>query len=205
VLAPNAPLRAAVTALAPEAIAAQLPPSVETSDHEPVETPHRSPARYLWAMLLARLYEVFPLTCPKCGTEMRIIAFVTEAAPVQRILSHIGEPALPPRIAPARGPRYGRKRTPGPSFSMKSALPAIRLLSRNRSTNSISAYPGKWRCGGYRVSCCLLQAIRLFLALITLLGASLQPPWPPPQHPFSPCMTLSGALIRDSERRDIYT
>jgi len=104
VLAPNAPLRAAVTALAPEAIAAQLPPSVETSDHEPVETPHRSPARYLWAMLLARLYEVFPLTCPKCGTEMRIIAFVTEAAPVQRILSHIGEPALPPRIAPARGP-----------------------------------------------------------------------------------------------------
>ena len=35
---------------------------------------------------------------------MRIIAFITEAAPVQRILTHIGEPAEPPRIAPARGP-----------------------------------------------------------------------------------------------------
>jgi hypothetical protein len=104
VLAPNAPLRAAVTALAPESSAAQLPPSVETSGNEPRETPHRSPARYLWAMLLARIYEAFPLTCPQCGTEMRIVAFITEAAPVQRILNHIDEPATPPRIAPARGP-----------------------------------------------------------------------------------------------------
>ena len=104
VLAPNAPLRAAVTALAPESSAAQLPPSVETSGNEPRETPHRSPARYLWAMLLARIDEAFPLTCPQCGTEMRIVAFITEAAPVQRILNHIDEPATPPRIAPARGP-----------------------------------------------------------------------------------------------------
>ena len=99
VLAPNAPLRAAVTALAPEAVAAQPSPT-QTSG----EAPQRSPARYLWAMLLARIYEAFPLTCPKCGSEMRILAFITEAAPVQRILSHIGEPTTPPRTAPARGP-----------------------------------------------------------------------------------------------------
>ena len=35
---------------------------------------------------------------------VRIVAFITEAAPVQRILNHIGEPAEPPRISPARGP-----------------------------------------------------------------------------------------------------
>ena len=35
---------------------------------------------------------------------MRIIAFVTEAAPVERILTHIGEPPRPPPIMPARGP-----------------------------------------------------------------------------------------------------
>ena len=35
---------------------------------------------------------------------MRLIAFITEAAPVQRILDHIGEPVTPPRIASARGP-----------------------------------------------------------------------------------------------------
>ena len=42
--------------------------------------------------------------CPRCGADMRIIAFTTETAPVRRILIHIGEPAEPPRIAPARGP-----------------------------------------------------------------------------------------------------
>ena len=45
-----------------------------------------------------------PLVCPNCGADMRIVAFITEAAPVRRILDHIGEPAEPPRISPARGP-----------------------------------------------------------------------------------------------------
>jgi hypothetical protein len=35
---------------------------------------------------------------------MRIVAVAIEAAPVARILSHIGEPAEPARISPARGP-----------------------------------------------------------------------------------------------------
>ena len=35
---------------------------------------------------------------------MRLIACVTEAEPVQRILLHIGEPATPPPISPARSP-----------------------------------------------------------------------------------------------------
>ena len=41
---------------------------------------------------------------PCCGADMRIVAFITEAAPVERILTHIGEPSRPPPIAPARGP-----------------------------------------------------------------------------------------------------
>jgi hypothetical protein len=51
VLAPNAPLRAAVTALAPMPVPA---PAAGTSD----ATPHRAAAHYLWAMLLARIYAV---------------------------------------------------------------------------------------------------------------------------------------------------
>jgi hypothetical protein len=35
---------------------------------------------------------------------MRIIACITDAAPVERILRYIGEPSHPPPIAPARGP-----------------------------------------------------------------------------------------------------
>jgi len=35
---------------------------------------------------------------------MRLIAFISEAAPVERVLTHIGEPPRPPPITPARGP-----------------------------------------------------------------------------------------------------
>ncbi len=59
---------------------------------------------YLWAALLARIYEVFPLTCPHCGGPMRIIAFITFSADIARILEHIGVDAEAPRITPARGP-----------------------------------------------------------------------------------------------------
>jgi hypothetical protein len=58
----------------------------------------------LWAMLLARIYEAFPLLCPICHGQMRIIAFVNDAGSVKKILGHIGESTQPPRIAPARGP-----------------------------------------------------------------------------------------------------
>ena len=34
-------------------------------------------------MLLARLFASLPLVCPNCGADMRIIAFVTETAPVE--------------------------------------------------------------------------------------------------------------------------
>jgi hypothetical protein len=78
--------------------------AVKTAAEDPPETTRRSPARYLWVMLLARIYEAFPLTCPRCGAEMRIIAFITEAVDVRAILEHIGEPKTPPRIAQARGP-----------------------------------------------------------------------------------------------------
>ena len=103
-LAPNAPLREAVTAYARNAEPAQPSPSAAAAP-APANAPSwRSPAHYLWAILLARLFESLPLTCPQCGADMRIIAFVTEASPVQRILTHLGEPAKPPPIAPARGP-----------------------------------------------------------------------------------------------------
>jgi hypothetical protein len=70
---------------------------------EPVQ-PKRAPAHYLWAVLIARIYEVFPLRCPMCGGPMRIIAFITHSADTRHILEHIGVQSQPPHIAPARGP-----------------------------------------------------------------------------------------------------
>ncbi len=65
--------------------------------------PKRPKSSYLWAALLARIYNVF-LLCPRCGTQMRIIAFVTDKASIDKILTHIGEPTTVPPISPARGP-----------------------------------------------------------------------------------------------------
>jgi len=52
--------------------------------------PKRSPSNYLWAVLIARIYEVFPLLCPLCGGQMRLIAFITHRADIRQILDHIG-------------------------------------------------------------------------------------------------------------------
>ena len=61
-------------------------------------------SRWLCALLLARIYDVLPLVCPKCGGEMKIIAFLTEAVVIREILGHLGESTSPPRLLPTRGP-----------------------------------------------------------------------------------------------------
>ena len=74
--------------------------------------PERSPACYLRAALLARMSEVLPLRCLLCGSEMRVIAFVTDEPAIHSILGYLGEPTAPPEacpglrsgVAPARGP-----------------------------------------------------------------------------------------------------
>ena len=64
----------------------------------------RQTAHDLWALLLARIYAAFPLFCPRGGGEMRIIAFITAALIVHKILTQVGAPTSAPRLAKARGP-----------------------------------------------------------------------------------------------------
>jgi len=57
-----------------------------------------------WAEMIKKVYEVNPLTCPLCQGEMRIIAFLTDQAVVDRIINHlkltsVAERPPPPRIA----------------------------------------------------------------------------------------------------------
>ena len=56
------------------------------------------------AKLMARVGEEFPLLCPGCGGDIRLIAFITEPGPIRKILTHLREPLEPPPISPARGP-----------------------------------------------------------------------------------------------------
>ncbi|MDH4271902.1 MAG: transposase [Candidatus Aminicenantes bacterium] len=57
-----------------------------------------------WAEMIRKVYEVNPLTCPKCQAEMRIIAFLTDYAVVDRIINHlkltfIADKPPPPQVA----------------------------------------------------------------------------------------------------------
>ena len=61
-------------------------------------------SRIAWAKLMARVGEEFPLECTACGGDIRLIAFITEPGPIQKILTHLGEPLEPPLVSPARGP-----------------------------------------------------------------------------------------------------
>jgi len=54
--------------------------------------PPPSRASQTWAMLIKRVYEVDPLLCPKCGGEMKVVAFIEppQAEVIERILKHCG-------------------------------------------------------------------------------------------------------------------
>ena len=75
-------------------------------------------------MLFARIYEAFPLVCQHCGTEMRIVSFITDTASVTRILEHIGEPTKPPVLSPARGPPSWETFDQTPVFDPVAPAPA---------------------------------------------------------------------------------
>jgi hypothetical protein len=53
---------------------------------------------------MARVGEEFPLECPGCGGDIRLIAFITDSGLIRKILTHLGEPLEPPPVSPARGP-----------------------------------------------------------------------------------------------------
>jgi hypothetical protein len=57
-----------------------------------------------WAEIRRRVFEVDPLTCPSCGSRMRIIAFITDYAVVDSIINHlnltfVAERPPPPHVA----------------------------------------------------------------------------------------------------------
>jgi hypothetical protein len=43
-----------------------------------------------WRKLIRKVYEVDPLTCPTCGAEMKVIAFITNYAVIDRTIHHLG-------------------------------------------------------------------------------------------------------------------
>ena len=56
------------------------------------------------ARLIHKAYEVDPLACPKCGTQMHVIALIDDATVIRRILEHLRRWA----------PRHARKNQRAP-------------------------------------------------------------------------------------------
>jgi len=57
-----------------------------------------------WAEMIRKVYEVDPMLCPQCGGRMKIIAFLTDYAVVDKIIDHlklsfIAERPPPPQVA----------------------------------------------------------------------------------------------------------
>jgi hypothetical protein len=69
-----------------EAVCADARPPSPTSR---AETRDARALRRSWAQLIKRIYEVDPLVCPSCGSEMKVIAFITEHDVVDAILRHL--------------------------------------------------------------------------------------------------------------------
>jgi len=119
VFTPNHPLRPAVTAAAIGNIGKQR--DAKAVEHAGVsdaaggdccgsagtidgKSCHHDTSRIAWAKLLARVGEEFPVVCPNCGGNIRLISFITDPGPIRKILTHLGEPLDPQRVSPARGP-----------------------------------------------------------------------------------------------------
>jgi hypothetical protein len=57
-----------------------------------------------WAAMIRKVYEADPLLCPQCGGTMKVIAFLTDYAVVDKIIDHlkltfVAERPPPPHIA----------------------------------------------------------------------------------------------------------
>ena len=68
---------------------------------EPEDTSYRKACRRSWARLIAKIFWVSPLVCPKCRGPMKIIAFLEDPPVIRKILQHLGiwetQPRPPPK------------------------------------------------------------------------------------------------------------
>ena len=53
------------------------------------ETSATFPGKSTWARLIAKVYEVDPLVCTKCGGEMKVVAVIMDPVEVEKILRHL--------------------------------------------------------------------------------------------------------------------
>ncbi len=64
---------------------ASTPAAVTEEEHSVIS----QAARAAWARLIYRVYEADPLICPRCQSEMRVIAVIHDGSVIRQILEHL--------------------------------------------------------------------------------------------------------------------
>lgn len=69
------------------------------------DSPSKKSCRKSWSQLIYKIYEVDPLKCTMCGSEMTIIAFIQNRDEIIKILKHLNiwpiqYPIPPPKTSP---------------------------------------------------------------------------------------------------------
>ena len=57
-----------------------------------------------WAKTLKRVFEIDIQICLKCGGQIKIISSILNPQVIKKVLSHLGESAKAPELAPPREP-----------------------------------------------------------------------------------------------------
>ena len=73
-------------------------PSEELGRQKHEEQPKKRRCSPNWARLIAKVFQADPLVCKRCGGPLTIVAYITDAVAIRRILDHLGlsPPEKPP-------------------------------------------------------------------------------------------------------------
>jgi hypothetical protein len=57
---------------------------IDVSDYQPRRLPSKK-----WRELIKKVWEVDPYACPRCGSEMRLVALIDDHEVIEKILRHL--------------------------------------------------------------------------------------------------------------------
>ena len=106
-LAPLLPATGDATATLPQGRVDASAASVNAIDGEAPSWPKHElpkPLRICWSDLLRRTFKIDALCCPRCAGRVRQVATIKDKTTIDKILTHLGLPTVPPPTAPARAP-----------------------------------------------------------------------------------------------------
>ena len=115
-----------------------------------------------WARLIQKIYEIDPLTCPKCQGRMLILAFIENPEIIKKILKHLDLwdlKARPPPRANAPPPNIqiynsARPARPGATFLEDGVVAANQVWARGATHLPVAAQPMHYsKCDFLRIQC----------------------------------------------------